>query len=416
MICRGGIHSRRKSTDPPGCPERKEAFPREGGHTMNNDLINRIKKHAPRFSKGQRAIANFLITNYEKAAFMTASKLGEVAGVSESTVVRFAVAIGFEGYPELQAALQELIRMRLTPVQRMEVTNDRIGNGDVLESVLNSDISKIRSTLETVSHADFDSAVEALMHARKIYIIGMRSSAILASFLAFNFRFMFEHVSLVQTTSGSEVFEQLLRVSEDDAVIAISFPRYSKRIVKRRGSCPQLAVSGRGIVKRVVREHQRLSVMRKQAEEAVLKRVIALFLKQAQRQELALRLRHFSVRGVEVQDMEPEIAPPVPDISLGLCNLVRVVREGIVHPATVNVKIFAAVFEGNGRALDMPAGISHSPRAVPFQLLIVELRFREPERKIGGIALVRVLSDALSHTDLKVVGIVLAENIVLFQL
>lgn len=121
--------------------------------------------------------------------------------------------------------------MRLTPVQRMEVTNDRIGNGDVLESVLNSDISKIRSTLETVSHADFDSAVEALMHARKIYIIGMRSSAILASFLAFNFRFMFEHVSLVQTTSGSEVFEQLLRVSEDDAVIAISFPRYSKRII-----------------------------------------------------------------------------------------------------------------------------------------------------------------------------------------
>lgn len=231
MICRGGIHSSRKSTDPPDCPERKEAFHREGGHTMNNDLINRIKKHAPRFSKGQRAIANFLITNYEKAAFMTASKLGEVAGVSESTVVRFAVAIGFEGYPELQAALQELIRMRLTPVQRMEVTNDRIGNGDVLESVLNSDISKIRSTLETVSHADFDSAVEALMHARKIYIIGMRSSAILASFLAFNFRFMFEHVSLVQTTSGSEVFEQLLRVSEDDAVIAISFPRYSKRII-----------------------------------------------------------------------------------------------------------------------------------------------------------------------------------------
>ena len=207
-----------------------------------------------------------------------------------------------------------------------------------------------------------------------------------------------------------------------DSLCKSGFIFFSRRsvniavLVKRRGSCPQLAVSGRGIVKRVVREHQRLSVMRKQAEEAVLKRVIALFLKQAQRQELALRLRHFSVRGVEVQDMEPEIAPPVPDISLGLCNLVRVVREGIVHPAAVNVKIFAAVFEGNGRALDMPAGISHSPRAVPFQLLIVELRFREPERKIGGIALVRVLSDALSHTDLKVVGIVLAENIVLFQL
>lgn len=198
---------------------------------MKNDLIDRIKSMLPEFSKGQRSIGNYLISNYDKAAFMTASKLGEVAGVSESTVVRFASALGFEGYPELQVALQELIRTRLTPVQRMEVTNDRIGSGDVLESVLNSDISKIRATLESVSRRDFDSAVDALMSSRKIYIIGMRSSASLASFLAFNLRFMFERVSLVQTTSGSEVFEQLLRVSEKDAVIAISFPRYSKRII-----------------------------------------------------------------------------------------------------------------------------------------------------------------------------------------
>jgi DNA-binding MurR/RpiR family transcriptional regulator len=162
---------------------------------------------------------------------MTASRLGEVTNVSESTVVRFATALGYEGYPELQLALQELIRIRLTSVQRMEVTNDRIGEGDVLESVLNSDMAKIRSTLDTVSRADFAAASDAIVNAKRIYIIGMRSSASLASFLAFNFRFMFDNVTLVQTTSGSEIFEQLLRVSEGDVVIAISFPRYSKRII-----------------------------------------------------------------------------------------------------------------------------------------------------------------------------------------
>lgn len=185
----------------------------------------------PEFSKGQRAIGNYILANYDKAAFMTASRLGEVTGVSESTVVRFATALGYEGYPELQVALQELIRIRLTSVQRMEITNDRIGEGDVLDSVLSSDMAKIRTTLETVSRHDFASASEAIVNAKRIYIIGVRSSASLASFLAFNFRFMFDNVTLVQTTSGSEIFEQLMRVSKDDVVIAISFPRYSKRII-----------------------------------------------------------------------------------------------------------------------------------------------------------------------------------------
>lgn len=198
---------------------------------MKNDLLDQIKSLMPKFSKGQRAISNFIINNYDKAAFMTASKLGEVTGVSESTVVRFASALGFEGYPELQNALQEMIRMRLTSIQRMEVTNDRIGEGDILENVLNSDMTKIKATLDTISRIDFDRAAESIMNAEKIYIIGMRSSASLASFLAFNFRFMFDNVCLVQTTSGSEVFEQLLRVSNRDAVIAMSFPRYSKRII-----------------------------------------------------------------------------------------------------------------------------------------------------------------------------------------
>lgn len=198
---------------------------------MKNDLLEKIKASMPEFSKGQRAIGNYILANYDKAAFMTASRLGEVTGVSESTVVRFATALGYEGYPELQVALQELIRIRLTSVQRMEITNDRIGESDVLDSVLSSDMAKIRATLETVSRHDFASASEAIVNAKKIYIIGVRSSASLASFLAFNFRFMFDNVTLVQTTSGSEIFEQLMRVSKDDVVIAISFPRYSKRII-----------------------------------------------------------------------------------------------------------------------------------------------------------------------------------------
>lgn len=198
---------------------------------MKNDLLDRIRSQMSDFSKGQRAIGSYILNNYDKATFLTASRLGEVTGVSESTVVRFATALGYEGYPELQVALQELIRIRLTSVQRMEVTNDRIGGGDVLESVLNSDMAKIRSTLESVSREDFSSASEAIVKAKRIYIIGMRSSASLASFLAFNFRFMFDNVTLVQTTSGSEIFEQLLRVTKDDVVIAISFPRYSKRII-----------------------------------------------------------------------------------------------------------------------------------------------------------------------------------------
>ncbi len=199
---------------------------------MKKDLLDGLKEMFPKFSKCQRALASYLIENYDKAAFMTAAKLAKATGVSESTVVRFASALGFEGYPELQAALQELIRNRLTPVQRMEVSNGRIGNGDILENVLNADILKIRQTLESVSRHDFDSAVEALLRAKKIYIIGIRSSSSLSSFISYNLGFIFDNISPVQTTSGSEIFEHILRVSEDDTVVALSFPRYSKRIIK----------------------------------------------------------------------------------------------------------------------------------------------------------------------------------------
>jgi DNA-binding MurR/RpiR family transcriptional regulator len=145
--------------------------------------------------------------------------------------VRFAIELGYEGYPEFQKALQEYIRTRLTSFQRIEVTNNRIGDGDVLEKVLNSDAERIKNTLESVDRASFDAAVDKIVNANKIYIMGVRSSSSLAGFLNFNFRMIFDNVKMVQTTSGSELFEEILSIGKDDVMIAISFPRYSKRII-----------------------------------------------------------------------------------------------------------------------------------------------------------------------------------------
>ena len=161
---------------------------------------------------------------------MTASKLGKSIGVSESTVVRFAIEVGFDGYPGLQRALQEMIRTKLTSNQRIEVANMRIGEGDLLEKVLMSDVEKIRNTIETIDRNHFNAAVDAILAAKTIYIIGVRSSSSLASFVTF-FNLIFDHVKFVQTTSGSEMFEQILNIGEDDVMLAISFPRYSKRII-----------------------------------------------------------------------------------------------------------------------------------------------------------------------------------------
>ena len=181
------------------------------------------------FSKGQKLIAQYIIGHYDKAAFMTASRLGSTVGVSESTVVRFAAEVGFEGYPQLQRALQELIRNRLTSVQRMEVTSDQIGTSDALHKVLNLDIEKIRHTLEEASLEDFNNAVDAIVGAKNIYILGIRSASALSGFLSFYFNHIFENVRLVNTTSASEMFEQILRIGKDDVFIGITFPRYSKR-------------------------------------------------------------------------------------------------------------------------------------------------------------------------------------------
>ena len=198
---------------------------------MKRNLIAIIEEGMPGFSKGQKRIANYILDHYDKAAYMTASKMGQLVGVSESTVVRFAIELGFDGYPDMQKSLQELIRMKLTSVQRVEVTNSLIGEGDVLEKILMSDAEKIRRTLEEVDREAFEAAVDKIVAADKIYIIGVRSSSSLAGFLNFNFRMIFDNVKFVQTTSGSEMFEQIMSIGPNDVMIAISFPRYSKRIV-----------------------------------------------------------------------------------------------------------------------------------------------------------------------------------------
>ena len=194
-----------------------------------NDLITKIQSELPGFSKGQKQIARIILEHYDKAAFMTASRLGVTVGVSESTVVRFATELGYDGYPHLQRALQEMIRNKLTSVQRMEVAGDRMGGRDVLQTVLHADTDMIRVTLDEIDRDAFQGAVDALMGAKRIYILGVRSSSALASFLGFYFNLLFENVTLVHTNSVSEIFEQVLRVGPGDVLFGISFPRYSKR-------------------------------------------------------------------------------------------------------------------------------------------------------------------------------------------
>jgi DNA-binding MurR/RpiR family transcriptional regulator len=198
---------------------------------MSTNLLKQMEEGMPSFSKGQRQIATYIMEHYEKAAYMTAARLGATVNVSESTVVRFATELGFEGYPEFQRAIQAIIRNRLTSFQRIEVTNQLIGDGNVVERILITDADKIRHTAEDIDHDAFDRAVEALLNAKKIYIMGVRSSAHLAGFLNMGMRRMFDNIKMIQSTAGSEVFEQMISIGEDDVLVAISFPRYSKRVV-----------------------------------------------------------------------------------------------------------------------------------------------------------------------------------------
>ncbi len=195
---------------------------------MITHLLVRIDAKMSSFSKGQKLIAEFIEQHYDRAAFLTASKLGELVGVSESTVVRFATELGYTGYPELQKAMQEMIKDKLTSVQRIDVTAAKIGDSNVLDTVLSQDIQKIRRTLEETSRADFDRAVEAIISAENIYIFGVRSSSSLASFLGYYFDLILGNVHIVTDSSRSGMYEALLRISGKDAFIGISFPRYSR--------------------------------------------------------------------------------------------------------------------------------------------------------------------------------------------
>ena len=198
----------------------------------NNDLLVLIKDLYPTFSKGQKKIADYITTNYDKAAFMTAASLSETVGISCSTAVRFAVELGYDGYPALQKAMQEMVRTKLTNVQRMEITSKRMGDRDILSTILNYDIIKIKQTLEEVDKAAFEKSVETILSAKKVYIVGIRSASSLSSFLGFYLGLILDNVVTVQVSTASGMFEQILRVDEDDVVIAMTFPRYSTRTVK----------------------------------------------------------------------------------------------------------------------------------------------------------------------------------------
>ena len=199
---------------------------------MERDILALINKENRRFSKGQKQIAKFITENYDKAAFMTADKLGRTVGVSESTVVRFASELGYDGYPGMRKAMQDMVRNRLTAVQRIEVAKETIGQDNILNLVLSSDIDKLQSTLDEVDPRSFDQAVKAILNAKTIYIVGMRSSTALASFMGFYLNQMLENVRLVHDTSVSEVYEQVFRIGEGDVFIVISYPRYSSKTIK----------------------------------------------------------------------------------------------------------------------------------------------------------------------------------------
>ena len=199
---------------------------------MNEDLLKMIGEKLPGFSKSQKLIANYILQHYEKAAYMTALKLGNAVGVSESTVVRFAIELGYEGYPQLQRSLQSHIKNKLTSLQRMDVTRSRIGVEDPIAGVLNQDIDKIRRTLEAVNREDFENAVSTIVAAKRIYIQGAMSSGLLASFMHYYLRLIFDKVTLVGAVGTAELYQQMIHIGEGDLLIAMSFPRYASSTIK----------------------------------------------------------------------------------------------------------------------------------------------------------------------------------------
>ena len=204
---------------------------------MSSDILSILHSQAHTFSKGQRLIAKYITEAYDKAAFMTASKLGKKVGVSESTVVRFAVELGYDGYPSMQKAIQEMVLNRLTSVQRIEVANDRMEGQDVISTVLRSDGEKLRQTEELLNRQEFDRAVQAILDTDRVYILGVRSAAPLAQFLGYYLNYMSTNIHVVTTSGEGEMFEKIVAIKPEDVVVAISFPRYSSATVKAARYC-----------------------------------------------------------------------------------------------------------------------------------------------------------------------------------
>ena len=199
---------------------------------MEKDILSLMNDSSRRLSKGQRLIARFITENYDKAAFMTAGKLGRTVGVSESTVVRFATEMGFDGYPGMRRAMQEMVRSRLTSVQRIAVAKDMLDGADVMKTVMTSDVEKLQSTLEEIDRDSFTAAVDAIAGAKHLYIVGMRSSASLASFMGFYMNLLVQDVRLVHDTTANEVYEQIMHIGPGDVYMGISYPRYSAGSLK----------------------------------------------------------------------------------------------------------------------------------------------------------------------------------------
>ncbi len=199
---------------------------------QNGSLFSRINSQYQSMSKGQKRLADFVMKHYDQAVFMTAAKLGKQVNVSESTTVRFAVLLGYEGFPQFHNALQEHVMTKLNSVQRMEVSFGRIDQDRILETVLQSDIEKIKMTLEQTDKKAFSQAVDMILAAEHVYIVGIRSCAPLAGFLSYYMNQIVPNVHQVGASSYSELFEEIIRINENDVIIGISFPRYSKRTLK----------------------------------------------------------------------------------------------------------------------------------------------------------------------------------------
>lgn len=210
-------------------------------------VVDCIESRMPKMSKGQKAIACFVLSDYDRAAYMTAAKIGETVGVSESTVVRFAMELGFDGYPHFQKALQEELKVKLTSVQRLQASSRYSGDEEILRSIMQTDMENVKRTYENMDTRAFNEAVELILKAKRIFLMGLRSSFTLSSFLNFYFTLLFDDVRHIHSNSANEVFEQVLPIGPGDVLVGVSFPRYSHQTIQSMQYARQRGASVVGI-------------------------------------------------------------------------------------------------------------------------------------------------------------------------